>query len=176
MHFYRPITECLKKVMRYEQCVDRAFPNLSSPLLIRCFSSSPLMVTLLTSGSRPITDLSLPLILSTLRVSISILSHGIRVELLENQRACNNLLYYTYVSCNSCVACGGVLTDPSGTIESPGYPNVYPHGVNCLWEIRAEPGSQIRLSFNFFSVEETSTCRYDYVQIYNNVSDVSSTK
>ncbi|XP_067930809.1 cubilin-like [Watersipora subatra] len=67
--------------------------------------------------------------------------------------------------------CGGILTNATGTIVSPGHPNFYPHGVDCLWEVRVAEGFQIRLTFDFISIESSTPCNYDYVQVSNNRSD-----
>ena len=61
-----------------------------------------------------------------------------------------------------------MLTDPTGSISSPGHPNIYPHGVNCSWTIQASPGLVVRLTFNAFSIESNPNCQYDYVELYDN--------
>ncbi|XP_072010324.1 cubilin [Engystomops pustulosus] len=66
--------------------------------------------------------------------------------------------------------CGGTRTSPEGTINSPGYPNVYPHGVHCTWVISIQPGNLIRLSFTSFNLEHSVSCQYDYVEIYDNTT------
>ncbi|KAG8573749.1 hypothetical protein GDO81_012532 [Engystomops pustulosus] len=66
--------------------------------------------------------------------------------------------------------CGGTRTTPEGTINSPGYPNVYPHGVHCTWVISIQPGNLIRLSFTSFNLEHSVSCQYDYVEIYDNTT------
>ena len=72
------------------------------------------------------------------------------------------------------VGCGGPLTDPTGTITSPGHPNIYPHGVNCTWNIRVDPGLVVRLTFHTFSIESHSNCMYDSVNVYDSSSADSS--
>ncbi|KAG9276492.1 cubilin [Astyanax mexicanus] len=64
--------------------------------------------------------------------------------------------------------CGDTLTDPTGTITSPGHPTDYPHGANCTWYISVAPGNIIRLSFTTFNLEYHTNCNYDYVEIYDN--------
>ncbi|XP_017555843.2 cubilin [Pygocentrus nattereri] len=64
--------------------------------------------------------------------------------------------------------CGDTLTEPSGTITSPGHPTNYPHGANCSWYISVAPGNIIRLSFISFNLEYHANCDYDYVEIYDN--------
>ncbi|XP_071156308.1 cubilin-like isoform X2 [Mytilus edulis] len=70
----------------------------------------------------------------------------------------------------SSAACGGVLTEDTDSFTSPGHPNTYPHGVNCTWQIRVSPGHVIRLTFNTFSIEDNSGCRFDYVQVFDNAT------
>ncbi|XP_044150585.1 LOW QUALITY PROTEIN: cubilin [Bufo gargarizans] len=72
--------------------------------------------------------------------------------------------------------CGGTMTTPEGTINSPGYPNVYPHGVNCMWLISVQPGNLVRLTFSLFNLDHSHSCQYDYVEIYDNSTDTSGNK
>lgn len=39
-------------------------------------------------------------------------------------------------------------------IQSPSYPNAYPHGRICIWKIRGPPGRRITLTFTDFALEE----------------------
>ncbi|XP_053323004.1 cubilin [Spea bombifrons] len=66
--------------------------------------------------------------------------------------------------------CGGTLTGLEGAFNSPSYPNVYPHGVNCMWFITVPPGNIIRLTFTSFNLEFSHTCSYDYLVVYSNVT------
>ncbi|KAH3692443.1 hypothetical protein DPMN_194284 [Dreissena polymorpha] len=72
--------------------------------------------------------------------------------------------------------CGGQLTANTGSIQSPGHPNVYPHGVNCTWNIIVTPGLVIRLTFHTFSMEDHVNCRYDAVTVYDNSTAVNSSR
>uniref|UniRef100_A0A8C5PBH1 Cubilin n=1 Tax=Leptobrachium leishanense TaxID=445787 RepID=A0A8C5PBH1_9ANUR len=65
--------------------------------------------------------------------------------------------------------CRGTLTAPEGTITSPRYPLVYPHGVSCTWHISVQPGNLIRLAFTLFNLEHFHTCANDYLDIYDGV-------
>eukprot|EP00058_Branchiostoma_floridae_P008085 XP_002593573.1 hypothetical protein BRAFLDRAFT_125152 [Branchiostoma floridae] len=58
--------------------------------------------------------------------------------------------------------CGGRLTDPSGLILSPGYPN-YPHNSDCTWTIVVQQGRVVELTFIYFQTETG----YDYMNIYD---------
>ncbi|NXD11879.1 CUBN protein, partial [Nothocercus nigrocapillus] len=64
--------------------------------------------------------------------------------------------------------CGEALTEPEGTIRSPGHPTVYPHGINCTWTINIQPGYLIRLTFTSFNLEFDYSCRKDYLEVYDN--------
>ncbi|XP_048237900.1 cubilin-like isoform X1 [Haliotis rufescens] len=64
--------------------------------------------------------------------------------------------------------CGRLLTGTTGQFQSPGHPNVYPHGANCTWIISAPAGLVIRLTFNTFSLEAHSRCAFDSVTVYDN--------
>ncbi|XP_061178089.1 cubilin-like [Saccostrea echinata] len=75
---------------------------------------------------------------------------------------------------STAAGCGGMLTDPTGSISSPGHPNTYPHGVNCTWTIQASPGLVVRLTFNAFSIESNANCQYDYVELYDNYTASSN--
>lgn len=67
----------------------------------------------------------------------------------------------------SVTGCGQSLTDPTGTITSPGHPNTYPHGVNCTWFVRVEPGLVVRLTFHTFSIESHPNCVYDALSVFD---------
>ncbi|OWK59671.1 Cubilin, partial [Lonchura striata] len=67
--------------------------------------------------------------------------------------------------------CGETFTGPSGTITSPGYPDVYPHGINCTWIINIQPGYFIRLTFTSFNLAFDYSCRKDYLEIYDNSTE-----
>ncbi|ODM98815.1 Cubilin [Orchesella cincta] len=64
--------------------------------------------------------------------------------------------------------CGGILRNSNGTITSPGHPEVYPHGVRCMWVIRGVSGQVVRLTWDTFNLESSTTCRYDAIEIYDN--------
>ncbi|XP_076828785.1 procollagen C-endopeptidase enhancer 2 [Brachyhypopomus gauderio] len=64
--------------------------------------------------------------------------------------------------------CGGRLEEPSGTLQSPNWPERdYPVGVTCSWVIVANDNQTIELKFEKFDVERDSSCRYDHVAVYN---------
>ena len=49
-------------------------------------------------------------------------------------------------------SCGGSLTEGSGELKSPNYPNKYPNNEECIWSITVEEGAQVALKFETFEV------------------------
>ena len=56
--------------------------------------------------------------------------------------------------------CGETLTDPSGTLTSPNYPNNYPNSKECIWQIISSPGTSVKLTINIFDVEHHQECQW----------------
>ncbi|KAI5608891.1 CUB domain-containing protein 2, partial [Silurus asotus] len=70
------------------------------------------------------------------------------------------------------VKCGGILApSSSGNISSPNFPGLYPYNVDCSWLIVVSEGSSVLLTFYHFDLEYHPDCTYDYVKIYNGVSE-----
>ncbi|XP_076868457.1 CUB and sushi domain-containing protein 3 isoform X4 [Brachyhypopomus gauderio] len=65
--------------------------------------------------------------------------------------------------------CGGNLTDPQGTIYSPGHPDDYPNLKDCMWTIRVPPGNGIRINFTVLNTEPI----YDYITIWDGPDQAS---
>ncbi|KAM9307657.1 cubilin [Gastrophryne carolinensis] len=72
--------------------------------------------------------------------------------------------------------CGGTLTALEGTIASPSYPAVYPHGLHCTWLISVPPGNLIRLTFHIFILQQAQGCSTNYLEIYDNAPDATGNK
>uniref|UniRef100_A0A672MWW3 CUB and Sushi multiple domains 2 n=1 Tax=Sinocyclocheilus grahami TaxID=75366 RepID=A0A672MWW3_SINGR len=54
----------------------------------------------------------------------------------------------------SCDAlCGGFIQGNSGTILSPGFPDFYPHNLNCTWMIETSHGKGVQFIFHTFHLE-----------------------
>ncbi|XP_029114257.1 CUB and sushi domain-containing protein 1-like isoform X1 [Scleropages formosus] len=54
----------------------------------------------------------------------------------------------------SCDAlCGGHIRAPRGTILSPGFPDFYPHNLNCTWVIETSHRKGVQLTFHIFHLE-----------------------
>lgn len=69
--------------------------------------------------------------------------------------------------------CGEVLTEETGTIKSPGFPKIYPSGINCTWHIVVQQGKVIRLQFNTFYLDFHYNCTSDYLQVDDTVAQIS---
>ena len=64
--------------------------------------------------------------------------------------------------------CGGIIKDvENGVINSPSDTEFYPHGADCVWVIRTNVGTVIRLTWLTFAVEESNDCTFDSVEIYD---------
>ncbi|AWP21874.1 putative CUB and sushi domain-containing protein 2 [Scophthalmus maximus] len=54
----------------------------------------------------------------------------------------------------SCDAlCGGYIQGNVGTILSPGFPDFYPHNLNCTWIIETSHGKGVQFTFHTFHLE-----------------------
>uniref|UniRef100_A0A0N4Z7T2 Metalloendopeptidase n=1 Tax=Parastrongyloides trichosuri TaxID=131310 RepID=A0A0N4Z7T2_PARTI len=63
--------------------------------------------------------------------------------------------------------CGGLLTNLTGAIYSPNYPNQYLPDSECSWDIVLKKEYQIFLNFSSVSLEGVSTdCSYDSILVY----------
>nr|XP_054099396.1 deleted in malignant brain tumors 1 protein isoform X5 [Callithrix jacchus] len=63
--------------------------------------------------------------------------------------------------------CGGLLTNNSGSFSSPRYPKNYPTNVVCTWDIQADVGAHVRLTFEVVKVEDFYGCPYDFIEIFD---------
>lgn len=61
--------------------------------------------------------------------------------------------------------CGGELFAPSGSLNSPNYPNRYPSNRECIWHIHTTPGSSISITILEFDVEYHPDCNYDKLEV-----------
>lgn len=46
------------------------------------------------------------------------------------------------------------MRTPTGIIQSPGFPQPYPHYLYCVWRVYAPAGRRIRIEFTDFDLEE----------------------
>ncbi|XP_029703718.1 procollagen C-endopeptidase enhancer 2 [Takifugu rubripes] len=68
--------------------------------------------------------------------------------------------------------CGGDLVKESGFVGSEGFPNSYKPNSKCTWRITVPEGNVVKLSFRIFNLEADSQCRYDYLDVYNGLSNL----
>lgn len=65
------------------------------------------------------------------------------------------------------------FTSPSGMIESPGFPDKYPHNLECSYMIMAPPRMDITLTFLTFDLENDplmvgeGDCKYDWLEVWD---------
>ncbi|XP_028390683.1 cubilin-like [Dendronephthya gigantea] len=71
--------------------------------------------------------------------------------------------------------CGQSHLYSPGTLKSPLYPNLYPNNVDCKWIVSSNNDKHILLQFSYFSLERSSGCVYDYLEVYDGDS-VNSTR
>nr|XP_033800575.1 neuropilin-2 isoform X2 [Geotrypetes seraphini] len=74
--------------------------------------------------------------------------------------------------------CSRNFTGPNGTIESLGFPDKYPHNLDCTFTILAKPKMEIILQFLTFDLEHDplqsgeGDCKYDWLDIWDGVPNV----
>lgn len=71
------------------------------------------------------------------------------------------------------VECGGIVKDSSEVIKSPmdiDGNGVYKSNAVCRWLVYAPKGFVIQMNFISFELEMDSSCKYDFVEIFNNGS------
>ncbi|KAK6490308.1 cubilin [Huso huso] len=78
-----------------------------------------------------------------------------------------------FVATYNQVCQGVVIANRSrGVLESPNYPNAYPHGKRCSWTIQATAGNTINYTFTAFDLEVY--CTYDYIKLYDGPNNQSN--
>ncbi|XP_010187217.1 PREDICTED: neuropilin-2 [Mesitornis unicolor] len=74
--------------------------------------------------------------------------------------------------------CSRNFTASNGTIESPGFPDKYPHNLDCIFTIIAKPKTEILLHFQLFDLEHDplqageGDCKYDWLDIWDGIPQV----
>lgn len=65
-----------------------------------------------------------------------------------------------------------LITDPSGTISSPGYPDKYPPNADCSWTIESTKDSEhVYITLTLIMIEGPyGQCQYDYLQVYDGLN------
>ena len=72
------------------------------------------------------------------------------------------------------IECGETFTDEEGSFQTPKYPEPYPANIECEWIITVPVTHSLTLTFDAFGVEESSKCKYDYVEIRDGATDSST--
>lgn len=68
--------------------------------------------------------------------------------------------------------CGGILNKNNFKFKTPLYDKPYPPNTECIWEIRAESGYHIGLTFvDRFFIEDSLNCIKDSVEVFDFVND-----
>ncbi|XP_028817904.1 membrane frizzled-related protein [Denticeps clupeoides] len=70
--------------------------------------------------------------------------------------------------------CGGILTDPEGTLSSPSHPGPYPPDTLCVWIIRIQPPSLVQLHIFSMSIEGPSPCLFDWLEVREDPEQTST--
>ncbi|XP_065110233.1 neuropilin-2a isoform X1 [Paramisgurnus dabryanus] len=66
----------------------------------------------------------------------------------------------------------------SGVIESPGFPDKYPHNLECSYIIIAPPQTEVTLTFQTFDLENDpllmgeGECKYDWLDVWDGLPQV----
>lgn len=79
-------------------------------------------------------------------------------------------LIFTY----SLSECGGMLTNPTGVVTSPNFPNDYDHNDACAWTITAPEGTQIVVSIDLCPISMINILPSCAVAISTCISNTSS--
>uniref|UniRef100_A0A7N8XHZ2 Neuropilin n=1 Tax=Mastacembelus armatus TaxID=205130 RepID=A0A7N8XHZ2_9TELE len=74
--------------------------------------------------------------------------------------------------------CSRNFTSPSGLIESPGFPDKYPHNLECSFIIIVPPSMDVTLTFLTFDLENDplpggeGDCKYDWLEVWDGLPGV----
>ena len=66
------------------------------------------------------------------------------------------------------LVCNYTLTPSSYRFSSPGYPSSYPHNTYCEYHFKVPQDKAIRIYYDHFSLESSSSCANDSVKLYEN--------
>ena len=75
----------------------------------------------------------------------------------------------------SLAACNYTFTSPTGNFTSPGYPNKFPRGVTCEFQIKAPYGKSVKIDFDRTLYPFWQYCE-GYVTIYEDAIDERTAK
>ncbi|MBN3286785.1 NRP2 protein, partial [Polyodon spathula] len=74
--------------------------------------------------------------------------------------------------------CSRNFTSLSGMIESPEYPDKYPHNLDCIFIITVPPRMEVTLTFLTFDLENDpllsgeGDCKYDWLEVWDGLPQV----
>ncbi|KAK1902614.1 Neuropilin-2, partial [Dissostichus eleginoides] len=74
--------------------------------------------------------------------------------------------------------CSRNFTSPTGLIESPGFPDKYPHNLECSFIIIVPPSMDVTLTFLTFDLENDplpggeGECKYDWLEVWDGLPGV----
>uniref|UniRef100_A0AAV2JYV4 Neuropilin n=1 Tax=Knipowitschia caucasica TaxID=637954 RepID=A0AAV2JYV4_KNICA len=74
--------------------------------------------------------------------------------------------------------CSRNFTAPTGLIESPGFPDKYPHNLECSFIIIVPPSMDVTLRFLIFDLENDplpgseGDCKYDWLEVWDGLPGV----
>lgn len=68
--------------------------------------------------------------------------------------------------------CGKVLKKPEGEFSSPGYPQPYPHNMQCLWTIDVDYGHLVEITFEDYDFESSDDCILDGLIVSRNKASI----
>lgn len=74
------------------------------------------------------------------------------------------------------IGCSRVYEQEYGYLKSPGWPDVYPHNIECSIVLQAPQNSSISLFFTSFDVEGHTSCNYDYLEVSVDQTPADQTK
>jgi cubilin len=70
--------------------------------------------------------------------------------------------------------CGGVLKSESGILKYPTEDSLsYQHNARCAWLLRTNTSKVLNITFTKFNIEDSSECRFDWLQIHDGRSSAS---
>ncbi|TGZ53188.1 Cubilin [Temnothorax longispinosus] len=64
-------------------------------------------------------------------------------------------------------ACGGMLRNPTGTVQFPIGGSTYQHGLSCAWVLKTDSSKVLNVTFTAFNIEQSTDCKFDFLQIHD---------
>ncbi|KAH0627496.1 hypothetical protein JD844_003261 [Phrynosoma platyrhinos] len=97
--------------------------------------------------------------------------HGGTCTDMVNGYSCECTSTWTGPQCQtSQQACGGSLSGDSGSFSYNMSTEQYNQEVSCNWVIRTKYNKILRITFPFFQLRESVSCRFDFLQIHDGES------